>query len=118
MIFCDLDEYMYGGKQTLIDLTKDSTVDSFGFCNVWANTVNNIIPERIPKTLKIGDKKDFPKRSKCIHKTEKIVLLNIHSASKFNQKIKNKNDYIMFHFHHWGGEDVKEFPTDKTIHIN
>ena len=61
MIFCDLDEYLHIPKNKFIEpqsqsqqqyldntirefIKNNSAIDVFGFCNIWANTINDTIP--------------------------------------------------------------------------
>ena len=117
MIFCDLDEYMYVENKKLINLIEDNKVDTFGFRNIWANTLDNKIPETFPSKFKIGDKFRYRTRSKCIHKMDTVEHIGIHFGTKFNKVELIKSDYDMYHFHNWGGENLTKYVTfrEKTI---
>ena len=92
MIFCDLDEYLHIPKnkfvesptltqgndmnQTLSQFIKNNpNIDIFGFCNYWANTINNNIPN-IPylpnKFLAVSEPTQYLERSKNIYKVSSI----------------------------------------------
>ena len=117
MIFCDLDEYMYVENKKLINLIEDNKVDTFGFRNIWANTLDNKIPETFPSKFKVGQKFRYKTRSKCIHKMETVEHIGIHFGTKFNKVELIKSDYDMYHFHNWGGENITKYATleDKII---
>ena len=103
MIFCDLDEYMYAPNSTLSRTISNSPlIDMFGFCNRWANTLDNKIPDKFPITFNITNQYAFPSRSKCIYKVSSVSLIDIHGWYLFKSKIINKSlDYILFHFYNW-----------------
>ena len=117
MIFCDLDEYMYVENKKLINLIEDNKVDTFGFRNIWANTLDNKWSPTFPSTFKIGDKFRYRTRSKCIHNMDTVEHIGIHFGTKFNKADLIKSDYDMYHFHNWGGENVTKYATlkEKTI---
>lgn len=106
MIFCDLDEYMNIENTTLRQYILDNpTVDTFGFCNHWARTIDNTIPNSLPKSFYIGDKYIYGSRSKNICKTDYHNLIGIHNVDKTNYSINNLN---MFHFFDWVNPGRKE----------
>lgn len=117
MIFCDLDEYMRVEKKKLIDLVEDKSVDTFGFRNIWANTIDNKVPDVFPNKFKIGEKFNYRIRSKCIHKMDTVEHIGIHFGTKFNKRELIKSDYDMYHFHSWGGGNIVKYVTmkDKSI---
>jgi hypothetical protein len=104
MIFNDLDEYMHINNKRLIDLVSNKKYDTYGFCNIWANSIDNVIPNKFPKQIQIGIKSKFGYRSKCIHKTSSVNAISIHKGKKnfySTKNIKTKNIYNMFHFYNW-----------------
>jgi hypothetical protein len=113
MIFCDLDEYMYVENKQLINLIEDNKVDTFGFRNIWSNTLDNKIPIIFPSKFNIGDKIRYGIRSKCIHKMDSVEHIGIHYGTKFNKSELIKSNYDMYHFHNWGGENVTKYVTLK-----
>lgn len=122
MIFCDLDEYLHlENSKKLIDLVNDTSVDTFGFRNIWANTINSKIPDKFPNKFKIANKEQWHKyriRSKCIHKMDTVVHIGIHFGKKFNSdNTILKDSYFMFHFHSWGGEKVNKEITPDLINL-
>jgi hypothetical protein len=117
MIFCDLDEYMYAKNNKLINLLEDNKVDTFGFRNIWANTLDNKIPDIFPNKFKIGQKFNYRIRSKCIHKMDTVEHIGVHFGTKFTNKELVKSDYEMFHFHNWGGDNVTKYVTSNDMSI-
>ena len=122
MLFCDLDEYLYLGKdKKLIDLISDTSVDTYGFRNCWANTKDYEVPEKFPDEFFVAKRQDRHKyrvRSKCIHKMDTVVHIGIHFGTKFKlSNINLKNEYSMFHFHSWGGERTSREKTPDLINL-
>ncbi len=120
MIFCDLDEYLYlDKKKKLIDLVSDTSVDTYGFRNLWSNTKNYKVPDKFPKEFYIADfKNKYRIRSKCIHKMDTVVHIGIHFGTKYKLKNANlKDENTMFHFHSWGGERTSREKTTKLIKL-
>lgn len=108
MLFCDLDEYLYVKDKKLIDLVSDTSVDTFGFKNLWANTKNNNVPNSFPNEFYVSQKcSNYKRRSKCIHKMDTVIYICIHFADQFkSKKINLKNNFLMFQFHSWGGQYI------------
>lgn len=101
MLFCDLDEYLHFRSGNIIDLLSDTTVDTFCFYNLWANTTNFDIPETFPTEFYVADHiLGYNYRSKCIHKMDNVKYINIHSASTANNICFN-NNFIFYHFASW-----------------
>ena len=115
MIFCDLDEYIYNKKSKLIDLIKNTSIDTFGCVNIFSSTLDGSVPNQFPIEFKIGEEWGYTKRSKCIHKMDSVIYINIHSGKKYNKKINLNTDCKMYHFHTWGGAYIRSYPTDKGI---
>ena len=46
---------------------------------------------------------------------DSIIYINIHFGKKYNKKINLNTDCKMYHFHTWGGEHIRSYPTDKGI---
>ena len=102
MIFCDLDEYMYTPNNTLFKTIENSpSIDMFGFCNRWANTLDNKIPHRFPIIFNITKQYTFPERSKCIYKVSSVSIIDIHGEYLLYSTINKSLDYILFHFYNW-----------------
>ncbi len=117
MIFCDLDEYMNVKNNKLINLVEDNKVDTFGFRNIWANTLDNKVSKFFPNKFKIGEKFTYRIRSKCIHKMDTVEHIGVHFGTKFKNKELVKSDYDMYHFHNWGGDNVTKYVTLKDISV-
>jgi hypothetical protein len=117
MISCDLDEYLHipaklnsNNSITLkkyIDSHRD--IDIFGFCNLWATTIDNkyptkpILPDKILTVESINPYKD---RSKNIYKLNSIQTVGIHQVGEsepacFNENLKSIVDLQMYHFYNW-----------------
>jgi len=105
MIFCDLDEYMYNHDDTLKNMViKFDSIDVFGFCNIWSNTLDNKIPNIFPSIFNIDDQCPFPKRSKCIYKLSSISTINIHGYDILKSSYNKLLNYKLFHFYNWSGK--------------
>lgn len=115
MIFCDLDEYIYNNNFKLIDLVKDSSVDTFGCLNIFSSTLDGSIPDKFPTEFKIGDKYKYKVRSKCIHKMTSVVHIGIHFGTKYNKELNLNTDNLMYQFHTWGGELTQPFATNEGV---
>ena len=123
ILFCDLDEYIYlNDNKKLIDLVSDTSVDTFGFRNIWSNSINLKVPEKFLTEFKIANKEEWHRyriRSKCIHKMDSVVHVGIHFGTKFKSKnINLKDDNFMFHFHSWGGERTSREKTPNVINLD
>ena len=116
MIFCDLDEYINIKDSKLIDLVSDINVDTFGFKNIWANTKDNIVPNKFPNKFYISKRNiRFPVKSKCIHKLDSIEHIGVHSGTQYNFEnpvISTNHNYKMYHFHSWGGQNVQSYSNE------
>lgn len=112
LLFCDLDEYLHIENQKLINLVSDTSIDTFGFHNLWSNTKDFIIPDKFPNEFYVSENLcGFKNRSKCIHKMDSVVYIDIHKGSKYKSKeinLKHEKKYIMFHFSSWSRLDRKE----------
>lgn len=118
MIFCDLDEYMYIPEQRISTyIYKNPDINMFGFCNLWANTADNQIPDKFPMTIKVANhKKNFGERSKCIYKTQSIVTLSIHSHKTMAEPKKAVVDHTLLHFYNWSkGDRVEQTDVEMTL---
>jgi hypothetical protein len=118
MIFCDLDEYMYVPEKRLATyIYKNPTINIFGFCNIWATTMDNTIPDKIPTKIKTAKNKiPFGQHSKCIYKTHAVLTLSIHSHKKMAEPKNASVDHIMFHFYNWSNPDrVKDTDTETVL---
>ena len=116
MILCDLDEYMYIPNTSLLKyIKKYNSVDMFGFQNLWSDTIDSSIPDKIPNTVKVSNKLlKFSQRSKCIYKTDSIASVSIHKPKRF-LNIPNKSlGHTMLHFYTWSNK-VRTFNTENTF---
>lgn len=101
MIFNDLDEYFYINKNELTNLLN-LNYGSYLFYNVWARTIDNNIPNKLPNNIYIHDN-IIKARSKCIHKVDNIISLHVHDVRKYvnEEIIKYENNNIFYHFYNW-----------------
>jgi hypothetical protein len=103
MIFNDFDEYMYNPNIKLIDMVKQNNNDTIGFFNNWCNTLDNKIPLEFPTTFYKDGQLGYNNRSKCIHKTDNVVIIGIHTGKTYIKKAKlnmDKNNMLL-HFNNW-----------------
>jgi hypothetical protein len=116
MILCDLDEYLYIPKTSLIDyFEKHSNIDVFGFKNCWADTHEGIILDTIPTHIKCSDNiLPFGERSKCVYKTSAIATVGIHTYKDFLYRHTISHENIMFHFYKWSGK-ARNVNVNKSI---
>jgi len=126
MIFCDLDEYLHIPKNKFIDSTtpnltqySDNTlkqfiinkpdIDIFGFCNFWANTVDDNIPSTpyLPKKfLAVSDPTEYLERSKNIYKVSSINTIGVHQVGyDFYSSLTAITDLNMYHFYKWSSKN-------------
>lgn len=124
MIFCDLDEYLHIPSKYFIDKDKyndndektitkfiknNSNIDIFGFCNYWANTIDNNIPslttiEFPNKFLTVKKPIEYLERSKNIYKVSYINTIGIHQlGNNFYNEKTCITDLEMYHFYKWSG---------------
>ena len=119
MIFCDLDEILHihdhPRAKTIKDYIKLCEFETFAFNNVCAETLLKKIQKQIRTRFFTGNFNEYTYgiKSKCIHKTDRILTIGIHTGNHYNMKnrhIESKHCY-MFHFRHWnhttGNIDVK-----------
>ena len=119
MMFCDLDEILHIDNhptvKTIKEYMKLREYETFAFNHVWAQTLNKKIPQNIPNTFFTGNFHEYSYgiKSKCIHKTDRILTMGIHIGKHYNMKHRHieTNHCYMFHFRHWnhtiGNIDVK-----------
>ena len=119
MIFCDLDEIFHihdhPSAKTIKEFMKLREYETFAFNHVWAQTLEKEIPKQIPTTFFTGNFHEYAYgiKSKCIHKTDRILTMGIHTGNHYNMKNRHieSNHCYMFHFRHWnhdiGNIDVK-----------
>ena len=141
MIFCDLDEYLHIPKnkfvvspaltqgndtnQTLLQFIKNNTnIDIFGFCNYWANTINDNIPD-IPylpnKFLAVSEPTEYLERSKNIYKVSSINTIGIHQIGyNFYSELSSITDLNMYHFYKWSSKTrvIDNCTNDVDLSIN
>ncbi len=123
MIFCDLDEYLNINNNTLKNfIFQNPEIKTFGFCNIWSQTLDNKIPDTFPNEIIIGDKLAYGIRSKNIYKTDDLTTIGIHSSMCLSKNgwtpgDKSITNLNMFHFYNWSQKDRTEL-TDKLYNIN
>ena len=126
MIFCDLDEYLHIPKNKFIEsephnLTQynDNTlkqfiinkpdIDIFGFCNFWANTIDDSIPSTpyLPKNfLAVSEPTEYLERSKNIYKVSSINTIGVHQVGyDFYSSLTAITDLNMYHFYKWSSKN-------------
>jgi hypothetical protein len=124
MIFCDLDEYLhipvskYNNDNNDNDsrtitlkqyIENNSNIDIFGFCNIWASTIDGnypsepVLPEKI---LIVETHNEYRERSKNIYNLGSIQTVGIHQVAEsnpvsFNKNLKSIIDLQMYHFYNW-----------------
>lgn len=132
MIFCDLDEYLHipcsyprSSYNLLSNYIKDnSSVDIFGFCNIWADTsqyqypYTQIIPKKILAVAE-NEQNLYCERSKNIYKVSSIKTTGVHQLCDdvYFNKLKSITNLKMYHFYKWSSKtriienctNVKEF---------
>ena len=104
MIFCDLDEYLYIPNCSLKEkVLANKEIDSFGFCNKWAKTIDNSFIKTFPRRfLCTPGAYQYKVRSKNIHKVDSVNTIGIHAAHEY--KVKEPKllvNFTMFHFYNW-----------------
>lgn len=117
MIFCDLDEYMLIKGSTLKNEVEKKRFSSFGFCNIWSDTIDGKIPVMFPNVFKVGEKFQFKKRSKCIYHTLSVLTIGIHYTNEAFTIATWKNNYELFHFYKWSGTN-RHFDVKKIMKMN
>jgi len=126
MIFCDLDEYLHIPKNKFIESTapnltqySDNTlkqfiinkpdIDIFGFCNFWANTIDDSIPSTpyLPKNfLAVSEPTEYKERSKNIYKVSSINTIGVHQLGyDFYISLTAITDLNMYHFYKWSSKN-------------
>jgi hypothetical protein len=126
MIFCDLDEYLHIPKNKFIETTTPNItqysnntlqqfiknkpeIDIFGFCNFWANTIDDSIPSTpyLPKKfLAVSEPVEYLERSKNIYKVSSINTIGIHQIGyNFYSTLSGILDLNMYHFYKWSSKN-------------
>jgi hypothetical protein len=126
MIFCDLDEYLHIPKNKFIETTTPNItqysnntlqqfiknkpdIDIFGFCNFWANTIDDSIPSTpyLPKKfLAVSEPVEYLERSKNIYKVSSINTIGIHQIGyNFYSTLSSILDLNMYHFYKWSSKN-------------
>jgi len=125
MIFCDLDEYLHIPKNKFVEPQQQSssqyhdntilefikinrTIDVFGFCNIWANTINDKIPDNLQlpnKFLTVSTKNEYKERSKNIYKVSSINTIGIHQTCTDYVGLNCITDLNMYHFYKWSSKN-------------
>ena len=126
MIFCDLDEYLHIPKNKFIETTTTNItqysnntlqqfiknkpeIDIFGFCNFWANTIDDSIPSTpyLPKKfLAVSEPVEYLERSKNIYKVSSINTIGIHQIGyNFYNTLSGILDLNMYHFYKWSSKN-------------
>jgi chorismate mutase len=108
MIFCDLDEYMHIPESTIIEyINKNSDIDVFGFRNIWAKCMDNVIPITFPQKFLISKHVDnYKYRSKNIFRLQSVETIGIHHGDVYSIKSpKIITNLAMFHFSNWSKPD-------------
>jgi hypothetical protein len=112
MIFCDFDEYLHipQPQPLLHQYIKDNpSIDIFGFCNIWADTLHSVYPNSpvIPKQiLAVAEHNSYTERSKNIYKVSSIKTTGIHQLcdDDYFLKLKSIVDLKMYHFYKWSSK--------------
>jgi hypothetical protein len=106
MAFCDLDEYLYIPKYSLLDFIQTyPTMDLLGFRNKWANDDITLLENKqFPSKLITSEPFNYGIRSKNIYRLDSINTIYIHfcnDLTKSKYTIKSYIDFYMFHFYKW-----------------
>jgi len=106
MMFNDFDEVMHiQGDKTLVENMKMREYETFAFNHVWSSTLDGKIPKEIPTRFYVGNLNEYVYaiKSKCIHKTDRVLTMGIHIGKQYNMKNRQivSNGCYMFHFRHW-----------------
>jgi hypothetical protein len=126
MIFCDFDEYLHIQKPQpqpqlqqqlqpqlqpqLHQYIKDNpSIDIFGFCNIWADTLHDVYPSSstTPKQiLAVAEQNPYCERSKNIYKVSSIKTTGIHKLcdDDYFAELKSIVDLKMYHFYRWSSK--------------
>jgi len=112
MIFCDFDEYLHipfglvinNTNNTLIKFIQTNpTIEIFGFCNIWADTINKeyTITNKLPnKILTSNEISPYSDRSKNIYKISSINTIGIHQICDESLFLFNHITSLhMYHFY-------------------
>ena len=126
MIFCDMDEYLHVSKNKFIEciasdgsidisntlksfIKHNPNIDIFGFCNMWADTIDGNIPDtpHLPKKfLSVTEPVEYLERSKNIYKVSSINTIGIHQIGyDFFSTFKYITDLKMYHFYKWSSKN-------------
>ena len=106
MIFCDLDEYLHipnSGNNIKNYILNNKDIDTFGFCNKWSNTIDNIYPNTFPNSFFTSNIIEYGARSKNIYKISSINTIGIHSTNSYY--LNKQTNFLMFHFYNWTAKD-------------
>ena len=129
MVFCDFDEYLHIPKHKFTDSTAEISstkntkiipmntsihkfikmnpnTDIFGFCNFWANTIDDNIPNTpyLPKKIiAVHEPCDYCERSKNIYKVSSINTIGIHQIG-YDNMLMSITDLHMYHFYKWSSK--------------
>jgi len=99
-IICDFDEYIHIPKQTIRNyILQNPDVDTFGFHNRWASTLDTKIPSCFPADILATTCVKYPLRGKNIHKTSSVVTIGIHNGYQYVRKPKVQVEHSFFHFY-------------------
>ena len=110
MIFNDFDEYLrINPNITIFDFLKNNDYDILQFNNIWADTLDGILPNKFPDKFRASKKKsNYKNRSKNIYKCESVEKIGIHFCDYFNKKnINISKNLDMFHFYNWGAKTCR-----------
>ena len=111
MTFCDFDEYLHIPFELVINNTNNTlikfiqnnpTIDIFGFCNIWAETLNKeyTITNKLPnKILTNNEISRYSDRSKNIYKISSINTIGIHQIC--DQSLFLFNHITNLHMYHF-----------------
>lgn len=118
MAFCDLDEFMNTYNESrLIDLVTTKNLNTYIFLNRWAKIIDGNVPIKLPTTFLASDPLEYAIQSKCIHKIDPIIFVDIHYGSHYwsGHSSLERVGYL-YHFYNWCQTDrLKD--TDHTVTI-
>jgi hypothetical protein len=118
MTFCDFDEYLHIPFEMVINNTNDTlikfiqnnpTIEIFGFCNIWAETLNKeyTITNKLPnKILTNNEIYTYSDRSKNIYKISSINTIGIHQICDESLFLySNITNLHMYHFYRFSNNN-------------
>ena len=131
MTFCDFDEYLHipsnlvtlYKNDTLIKfIINNPTIEIFGFCNIWAETLNKeyTITNKLPnKILTNNEISRYSDRSKNIYKISSINTIGIHQICDESLFLySNITNLHMYHFYRFSNNNRTLLNNDVLVKVD